>query len=67
MTLKKLKPVVVAPPAGSGLTPETARRLNALTQQVEDDPRAIAQVLEAWLGDESPATRASAPTVRKVA
>lgn len=64
LTLKKVKPVVVAPPAGTGLTPETARRLNALTQQVEDDPRAIAQVLEAWLGEDRPA---AAPQIRKVA
>lgn len=64
MTLKKVKPVVVAPPASVGFTPETARRLNALTQQVEDDPRAIAQVLEAWLGEDR---SAAAPNVRKVA
>ncbi len=68
MTLNKMKPVVVAQPASTGFTPETARRLNSLAQQVEDDPRAIASVLEAWLGEEAtPDARGSTPQLRKVA
>lgn len=68
LTLKKMKPVVVAQPSGAGFTPETARRLNSLAQQVEDDPRAIASVLEAWLGEAAaPDARTNAPPLRKVA
>ena len=68
LTLKKMKPVVVAQPAVTGFTPETARRLNSLAQQVEDDPRAIASVLEAWLGEAAaPDTRTTTPPLRKVA
>jgi flagellar biosynthesis/type III secretory pathway M-ring protein FliF/YscJ len=50
LTLKKMRPVVVTPPATDGLSFESSRRLSAIAKQVEDDPKAIAQMLETWLG-----------------
>lgn len=51
LTLKKVRPVVVTPPLNEGLSLESSRRLSTLAQQVEDDPQAIAQLLETWLGE----------------
>jgi hypothetical protein len=52
LTLKKMRPVVVAPPAGDGLSFDSSRRLSTIARQVEDDPQAIAQLLETWLGED---------------
>jgi hypothetical protein len=52
LTLKKMRPVVVSPPVSDGLSLESSRRLNTIARQVEDDPQAIAQLLETWLGED---------------
>jgi hypothetical protein len=52
LTLKKMRPVVVSPPVSDGLSLESSRRLSAIARQVEDDPQAIAQLLETWLGED---------------
>lgn len=51
LTLKKMRPVVVSPPVSDGLSLESSRRLSAIARQVEDDPQAIAQLFETWLGE----------------
>ncbi|MBL8848418.1 MAG: flagellar M-ring protein FliF [Planctomycetaceae bacterium] len=55
LTLKKMRPVVVTPPTTEGMTVESSRRLSAIARQVEDDPKAIAQMLETWLGEDNKA------------
>jgi flagellar M-ring protein FliF len=64
LTLKKVKPVVVTPPMSEGLSLDSSRRLSAIARQVEDDPQAIAQMLETWLGEDG---RARSDSIRKTA
>ncbi|MFO1093807.1 MAG: flagellar basal-body MS-ring/collar protein FliF [Planctomycetaceae bacterium] len=52
LTLRKVRPVVVSPPMVDGLSIESSRRLTAITRQAEDDPEAIAKILENWLGQD---------------
>ena len=62
LTLKKMRPVVVTPPATEGMTLESSRRLSAISKQVEDDPKAIAQMLETWLGEDNQGRKDSVRT-----
>jgi len=62
LTLKKVRPVVVTPPVTDGMTVESSRRLSAIAKQVEDDPKAIAQMLETWLGEDNQGRKDSVRT-----
>jgi flagellar M-ring protein FliF len=52
LTLRKVRPVVVAPAADNGLSLESSRRLISITRRVDEDPEAIAKLLETWLGQD---------------
>lgn len=55
LTLRKVRPVVVTPVTEGGLSAEGARRLSTIARTIEEDPDAVAELLEDWLGEEQPA------------
>ncbi|MCA9033766.1 MAG: flagellar M-ring protein FliF [Planctomycetaceae bacterium] len=52
LMIKRMRPVVVAPPEEEPLSMADMLRLRALTEQAKSNPEVVASILAAWMGDD---------------